>query len=214
MTDEELRAAYMRAEKTERPSSRAGCPDPDAVIALVQRKGPEVTRLETLDHTMSCAACRREFELLRAIDAGEQREAKGDARARPARWHQPLMLALAASIVLAIGVGPGLDWWRERDATVTRGDAGSIIIVSPESDAALPAAPRRFVWRTVPGAGRYTVELLGADFSPRISETTADTSIVLSGVTDLATGEYRWWVRAELPGGERRSEVRTLRIQR
>src|SRR5688500_9109511 len=100
MTDDELRDAYARAMAARTSTTRTGCPRPDALVALVRRDGPEATRLETLDHTMACAACRQEFELLRAIDAGERR-ASGPA-VLPFRWQRPLALAIAASLVLAV----------------------------------------------------------------------------------------------------------------
>src|SRR5687768_16428906 len=135
MNDEALRAAYARAMTEPRSADRAGCPAPDALIALVQRTGPEDMRLATLDHTMSCAACQADFELLRAIDAADRRETATSRRTL--RWHRPLMLALAASVVLAIGIGPGRDWLADRQPDTLRGDASAVTVVGPDPGATI-----------------------------------------------------------------------------
>ena len=208
MTDAELRAAYERTMTSPRSADRATCPSPDALIALVHRQGPEAARLATLDHTMACAACQREFELLRAIHAAERRE--GGAGRTFARWQRPLALALAASLVLAVGLGPGREWLGDRRSDTMRGDADAIVVLAPDAGATVTRDSMDFAWRSVAGAGRYTVELLTRDGAVRLSATTADTTLTLRGARDVVPGEYRWWVRAALPGGERRSEARAI----
>ena len=212
MTDEQLRAAYARAMASPRSAERTACPSPDALIALVQRQGSEAARLETLDHTMACAACQREFELLRAIDAAERNESGGSTRAF-ARWQRPLALALAASLVLAIGLGPGRTWLADRQPDTMRGDPAGIDVVRPEAAVTVPRDSLDFVWRPVSGASRYTVELLTLAGAVRLSATTTDTTLILRGARDVDPGEYRWWVRAALPGGERRSQPRPVTLR-
>ena len=212
MNDDALRAAYTRAMAKPRSADRAGCPTPDALIAVVQRTGPEATRLATLDHTMRCAACQEEFELLRAIDAAGQRES-GTVR-RPLRWQRPLTLALAASLVLAIGLGPGRNWLADRQPDTVRGDASTVTVMRPDAGATVSGDTVALAWRPVAGGGRYTVEVLGSDGAVRLAETTTDTTLMLRGLTALAPGDYRWWVRAELPGGEQRSDARAITVRR
>lgn len=213
MTDEELRAAYASAIRSPRSSDRAACPAPDALIALVNRQGPEAARLATLDHTMACAACLGDFELLRAIDAGERREAASTRR--PMRWQRPVALALAASLVLAVGLGPGRDWLEDRSEDTMRGDADVVDVLRPEAGASVAADSLDFAWRPVPGAIRYTVELLTPDGAVRLAGTTTDTTMTLRAPPGgIEAGAYRWWVRAELPGGERRSSARALNLRR
>lgn len=209
MTDEELRAAYGRAMAAPRSADRTGCVPPDEMIALLRREGPESARLATLDHTMACSACQREFELLRSIDAAERRDA---GASRSSGWRKPLGLALAASLLLAIGLGPGRGWLARGEPDVMRGDAASLVAASPADGAFVSADSLRFAWHPVAGAGRYVVELLTPDGTVRLSETTGDTTLTLRGVRGVPGGEYRWWVRAILPDGERRSEPRSLRL--
>ena len=212
MNDEALRAAYARAMPKPRSAERATCPTPDALISLVQRTGDETTRLATLDHTMACAACQREFELLRAIDAAEHRE-PGASR-RTLRWQRPLMLALAASLVLAIGLGPGRNWLADRQPDTLRGEASAITVIGPDPGATIGGDTATLAWRSVPEATRYTVEVLTSDGTVRLGATTTDTTLLLRGVGDLPPGDYRWWVRAALPGGEQRSDARAITVRR
>jgi hypothetical protein len=65
LTDARLRDLYARGLHT--PDERRGCPDADTMLALVRGEGAEEQRLATIDHVMSCEACSREFELLRAL---------------------------------------------------------------------------------------------------------------------------------------------------
>ncbi len=212
MTDDELRSAYARAMAARTPTARSACPSPEALAALVRREGAEATRLETLDHTMACAACRQEFELLRAIAAGEER-ASGP-RVHPLRWQRPLALALAASLVLAVGLGPGRQWLTGGDVDTMRSADTGVVALLPESGATIASDSIEFAWRRMPGATRYHVDVLTTDGDVRLAATTADTTIALAIPADLATGTYRWWVRAELPGGEQRSDARPLTVRR
>ena len=212
MTDEELRAAYERAVSARTPGGRAGCPRPDALVALVQREGSEPTRLETLDHTMGCAACRQEFELLRAIHAGERRAA--GPKVHPLGWHRPLMLAIAASLVLAVGLGPGREWLTGNDIDTMRSADTGVVALLPEAGATVASDSIEFAWRRVNGATRYHVELLTTGGEVRLAAATSDTSIALAIPADLVPGGYRWWVRAELPGGQQRSDARALTVRR
>lgn len=211
MNDEELREAYARFLATQQSSGRAACPEPEALVALVQRKGPESQRLTILDHAMACAACQREFELLRAIRTAERQE---EGEARPSRRWQPwLVPALAASFLLAIGLGPGREWLEEQREQPMRGEADAIVMLEPQAGATISADSLRFVWRPAQGASRYTVELLTADGAVAVSEKTADTTMVLPRAGRVSPGMYHWLVRAELPGTEARSQARPVNVR-
>lgn len=210
MTDDDLRAAYRRTTMTRSAADRAGCPAPEAVAALVAREGSESGRLATLDHVMSCSACHRDFELLRAIDTAGHHQ--GRTLRRPVGWQRPLALAVAASLALAVGFGPGRDWLEDQRADTMRGDGDAIAVVRPGPGAAITADSMLFTWRATDGASRYTIELLTLDGAVRLATTTTDTNVVLFGLADMPPGDYRWWVRAALPGGERRSELRGISI--
>jgi hypothetical protein len=70
VADARLRELYGRALRTGGTRGVADpCVSPEEVLALVRKELPEERRLEVLDHVMACHDCRREFDMLRAIEA-------------------------------------------------------------------------------------------------------------------------------------------------
>lgn len=211
LTDEQLRELYARAVAARRDPTRAACPTPDALLAAVGREGPEQRRLATLDHALGCADCRQELELLRAIETSRRNSAGTVVRGR--RWMAPRYLLLAASIVLlaAIAVWQRVD--RASPAEVFRGSAAGVAVIAPLPDATIANDSLTFAWHPVPGARRYAVEVTTSHDSISVTRETADTTISL-GERSLPAGDYSWWVRAQLDGGESRSTVRRFHVQR
>ncbi|HEX8851527.1 MAG TPA: hypothetical protein VF761_18510 [Gemmatimonadaceae bacterium] len=211
LSDEQLREIYARAIEARRDPARASCPSPDALLALVRREGSDESRLETLDHAMSCPDCRGDFELLRAIEGA--RRADADAGVRHIRWRRPmgvaLVAALAAALALFAVLGP---WQRSRPGEVYRGGPAEIGVVSPPAGAS-ESAPFTFTWHRVPRARGYVLEVFTPGGALRATRETADTTVTLSDA-ELGDGDYRWSVRARLDdGSERHSESRPLRLR-
>jgi hypothetical protein len=184
------------------------CVSPEDLLALVTRQGAEEHRLEVLDHVMSCAECRREFELLQAI------EAAGAAMAEPSpslSWSRRWMpLALAASVVLAVGIGLAVR--QTEPDEINRGGTASIQLVAPDGE--VPAGqPIAFTWHPLSGARRYRLELLDGSDAVVFSSETPDTTLVLPAGRLRAGGTYRWWVRDATPGAQRSSPLRRLRLR-
>ena len=210
MTEQELRDSYARSIATRGGTERSSCVSPEAIASLVQREGPEAARLTTLDHVMSCDACRREFDLLSVI------ERAGTENARRAvekiHWRRYASAALAASVLLAIGLGPGRRLWDHSVDTVTRGsDEAAIVLVAPAERAAA-AGSATFVWRGIRGARHYTVELLDDGGRLMFSRQTSDTSMTVDRI-DVAPGDYQWLVRTTAEDGvERRSAPRAIHV--
>jgi hypothetical protein len=199
LNDERLRALYQQAIERRRPAERTACLPPERLLALAEGhlRGSEAQ--EAADHAMSCAACREEYALLRAMTRVQERSSAWSVR----------RLALAASIVLALGAIAILRTNRQRDAATFRGSADEVRLVAPEPG----AAPLTLAWRSVPDASRYLVELLDSAGVPLHQATTRDTVLVVPATVRLAPGaEHRWWVRAVLADGrEVRSTVATFR---
>lgn len=189
MSEARLRAAY-RGLIREPGDARDACPSAEALDALVLRQGPEAERVGVLDHVMACAACRRELDLLRAL---QQAAPKERTLARP--------LALAATVVLAIAAG--LTWNATRPATdPLRGNAAPVQLVAPADELAVSGlVPVEFVWRPVTDAVSYTVEVVDGEDRVAIRQEARDTMLLLS--RDQLGGDvaFRWRVRAHLPGG-------------
>jgi hypothetical protein len=204
VNDERLRAIYGGVMTSRARSGQSACPEPEAILALVRREGPEEIRLATLDHVMSCSDCRSEFDLLRSIElAGGQAGA-----ARPGRrWMAPL--ALAASVLLAVVVGRYTLPAPERDV-VRSGAEDRVTLLAPPPEAAA-GSPLLFAWHPLAGASRYRLEVMNTAGEVVLEAETADTAILLQSAAGLEAGDYQWWVGATAPGAAR-SELRPLRL--
>jgi hypothetical protein len=213
MTDERLRDAYEAAMAARRGPDRVSCPSPELLHALVRREGPEAVRLMTLDHAMACPHCRGEVELLRALRlAGEP---AGSVPRRRPRWAIGVGAALAASLAVAVALGPGRAAWdRERD-DVMRGSGSALWLAAPGDGEVVPShAPIAFAWHPGRGARDYVVELLAPDGGVVLTGTTPDSALTLVPAAPLAPGEYRWVVRARLADGTGQiSAARSLRVR-
>jgi len=194
MTDAELRAAYAQAIAARASDARVACPAAEALQALVERTAPEAVRLATLDHTMQCAPCTTEFELLRAF-----REGRPTPRiALPLRW-------LAAAAIAGLVLTSTLVWRRSADDDrFTRDAAESLVMHSPSGPVA-PGAARTLIWGSAPDASRYLVELMSGD-SVLYAAEVRDTVLALPDTVATSAGiEYGWWVRIRYPDGAERA---------
>jgi hypothetical protein len=194
-------------------SKSAGVGDhvtPEAILAVVMREGPEAERLATLEHVMSCPACHREYEWLKAVDeAGLEASADGAVR-RP--WWRGRALALAASLVMAVGAALAVSSVLRSGPERVRGASGDIELLTPGAGAAV-GTPLAFSWRAAPGVSRYVLEVQRADGSIALADTTADTTATIAPGRLQPDTAYRWWVREVTDGAEPRSSaLRELRI--
>jgi hypothetical protein len=206
-TDDRLRELYERALASDVAGTAGSAhPTPEEILALVRREGPESERLARLDHVMSCRSCRESFELIRSIEAA-------GAKTERTRLRRILPLALAATIVLAIGVAIFQRADVLQGPDVLRGGADAVTLLAPPTDVET-TQPLTFAWRPVTGALRYDLDVLDAEGGVIFSTTTTDT-VVASPALPLAAGaEYRWLVRATTAGGEVTSPTRPLRPRR
>ena len=215
LTDERLRALYQSALEARRVRGRERCATPEAMLGVLRREGAEEQRLEALDHVMGCGACRSEFELLRSIEqagaAEQRRPALLRIFPRPA-WRFVAPVALAASILLVVTVGPSFKVSQAPD--VERGGASSVTLLRPAPGAAAEV-PVTFAWAPVKGARGYELEVLDEKGVVVLAERTAETSITLPDARSLTRGaSYRWWVRATTASGDQlSSEVRSVRLR-
>lgn len=213
MNDADLRRRYdqLLAQRAENGSpNRRACPSPSELLDLVERRGDENDRLRRLDHVMACPACHRDFELLRAVNVAGK-------RAAPSIRVLGVPVALAAGIVLAVGLGAALVLrgpGRAAPDAFRGADSGRVGVVAPIGEVS-SKGPVVLQWRGVPGARGYDVELLDTDGRAVYTTATADTSLILPPSVGLSPGAaYSWWVRARLRGGEEvRSPMTPLRVR-
>ena len=150
---------------------------------------------------MSCADCRRDFDLLRTVEqAGVQSGAASGRGAGRRSWLMPA--ALAATLLVAVGLGRTLI--TSTDDTTRGGEDSPVMLVAPGREAAAGDA-LVFAWRPVAGASRYELELLDAGGSVAASAVTTDTTASPGATRGLPPGDYQWWVRVIT------SDARTLR---
>ena len=208
MSDDRLRELYATALTGQSAGAAGEHPSPEALAELVRREGSEEARLSTLDHVMRCADCRHDFDLLRSVErAGVESAVAGRAGGRRA-WLMPA--ALAASVLLAVGVGRTV--LRSGVDTTRGGDHGAVELVQPGREARAGDAVT-FAWHAVPGASRYELELLDAGGGVLASAATTDTTVSPAAARALPPGDYRWWVRATTPDARAlRSVLRPLRL--
>jgi len=193
--DAELRLAYapMRHESTLVHGPE--CPSEDALLSALRGESPEHERLRTLDHALQCAACRRELALLHSVSGLGARA--GSVLRRGLTWRRVIPLALAASLLLAVGVA-GVSRWQRSGGDVTRaGGSTTPTLVRPSNGSTVAAGRVRFVWRSVAGALGYTLEVDATDGTVLFTARTADTALT-APLTGTATGEYRWSVAARM----------------
>lgn len=205
VTEAQLKEAYQ-AHLARSRRDRASCPSPEAIQALVRREGDEASRLATLDHVMSCGDCRTELDLLRTVEEAGQRSGAVAAPGRR-RWMMPA--ALAATLLLAVGLGRLV--LKPAEDTVRSGDRGRVELIAPGAE--VPAgSPVSFAWRPVEGASRYRLEVLTPSGDLAIEAETHDTALTSDSAARLAPGSYQWWVIALSPTPGPRSELRRLRV--
>ena len=209
--DRELRQAYDELLRTRAPRGRAACPSPEALLALVEREGAEDERMRTLDHVMSCAACRRDFDLLRtATDSATRALAElGDVQAIGTRRHLPWRpLAIAAGLVVAVGIGVVSRDMRTTTPPLLRGSGHTVALLAPEPR---PDGSLLLQWRRLPDAARYRVELFTPSGRMVAGATLADSSYVVTPGAVAMGDSLRWMVTAiRGDGSEARSRTERL----
>lgn len=208
MNDDQLKVLYAHA-RSNRAQRSGTCELPlEAMLAVLEHRGSEAERMETLRRVLANPACKEEFELLRAVAqaAGERPQ----RRLNPAwRW--------AAAVLVLVGAGwlwLGAPLTRESDEPRAAPADGAPGLVEPAADA-LVRGSIRFVWQAVPGARGYRVELLTDAGTLVTSIETADTIARYDPTpVDSAGTAFYWVVVAMLPeGAEVGSRPRRLTIR-
>ncbi len=206
MNDERLRAAYQAALAIRHSADRIECPSPELIQALVEHRGSQSERLDTVDHVMACRECLAEFELLRSL---------ATERPAPSR-HWSIPVALAAAVVLGLGA---VLIWRARNPGVPdleRGGSLSLLPIAPQGEIGGTAGPITITWRSATGVARYELTVVRGDGTPLYAVATPDTSVTLpDSITLEPEREYRWQVTGRsVSGSVLQSPVTRFRMRR
>ncbi|MBL8961285.1 MAG: hypothetical protein JNJ98_15620 [Gemmatimonadetes bacterium] len=204
MTNDELQVAYQQLLARRPAASRVGC----ASLEDVQRVATAAVQQERdagiFDHVMACAACRSEYELLRATS----RAARAVAPSALRRVWMPL--AAAATVLVAVTLyfrAPVVE-----PSGVRADDTTAVRLVAPESVAAGTAIA--VAWHPVAGADAYRVELLDTLGVALHSTVTSDSTLMVpAAVLPPGTGAVDWLVVARrADGNETRSPLVRVRV--
>lgn len=218
MSDDKLRAAFNAEVARSAPKDRSACPTPEQLQALAESgQGGDSANLKTMDHIFGCAYCRADFALLRSVRSGVAAADNGSSNA-PARrsWFNGPRIAIAASILFAIGIG-NESLRRTRTSEVRNAsEANDVVLVSPP-DGSIVAAVPTFVWRKVPGAAAYEVQLVDTTGVVITTQITSDT-VFIPNAEDrariAALKSFDWFVSARRSdGNERRSVVTRVQLK-
>lgn len=191
--DEQLRLAYGTLLAERGAAARGSHPEPEALLAVVERSGSESVRLEILDHVMACDACRRELDLLRASVA-----ATGVPRQRS--WFRSPsagLVALAATLLVAASVRMYVASKDVEAGPRLRGGGA----VATYAARWTPATGAVLSWRPLTGAANYRLELVDEAGVAVVDTMMRDTSLVVADSLLLGKRGLVWSVTATLNDG-------------
>jgi hypothetical protein len=200
--DEQLRLAYRASLEARALGSQRSHPEPEALVAAAERSGSEADRLEVLDHVMSCSACSRELDLIRASLAAA-------AIPRQRTWYRSPsvgLMAIAATLLLVAGVKLFFASGDIETGSRLRGGAA----VSTYPVRWLPAGAAGLAWHPVTDASSYRLEVIDEAGAAVVDSTMRDTAFVLFDSAARNRRGLTWTVTATLGDG---STVSSLPIR-
>jgi len=191
--DERLRGAYGASLEKRGRDVRGSHPEPEALLALVERSGSEAVRLELLDHVMACDACRRELDLVRASVAAA-------GRPRQATWFRSPsigLVALAATLLVVAGVRLYVASSDSEAGPRMRGGSG----VATHPVRWLPNVGAGLAWTPTTGAESYRVEVVDESGAAVVDSTMRDTTLMVAESLLRNRRGITWSVTATLGDG-------------
>ena len=183
-------------------------PDAEELYEAAAGNLDRARRLEIVDHVAKCAECTQAWRI--ALEVGA-REAKVSVTRRP--WH----FALAASVILAVGLLTYLVVPIDRGTPEYRQAVDPLAPVSAIGDR-LPRDQFVLRWSAGPPGTTYVVRLSTADLATLLVESDiAVTELVVpsSVLANVKAGdELLWQVEAKLPDGRRvASQTNVVRVE-
>jgi len=206
-TDRTGDLARLRRAFTGHPSGGGeDCPDPALLWESAAGELDPAAETPILLHIAGCPDCATAWELARemAEDAGRTGTVSPLARPGTPAWRRPGVLAAAATLLLAIGLGgsllihrpaPGPDVYREQ--------AGGTVLRADPVCRRLPRAACRLRWTGAPKGTRYDVVVTdeNLDVLCEARRLPDPEFLVPENTLPPAGSTILWRVTAHLPGG-------------
>jgi hypothetical protein len=202
MNEDRMRALYAQHTALRALSDPPCQVSLDAMIDVLEHRGPDEARRETMAEILRSPACREEFELLRAMVRASQ-AVEAPVAPKPAlkvAGLTPMQWRWAAGIIVVVGIGLLGLILRDRPSDQLRGGASGIAMHGPSAEQRVGSLPR-FVWGRYDGAIDYRFQLLSESGQVVYSASGTDTVATLPSDVVVSTGRYLWNVTAEMPGG-------------
>lgn len=211
ISQEEMRRIFRQTVDGPESSVENNCPSPESVWDAVRGHSTPTEAESLLEHTLHCAPCARSWRLAMALAAEVVGEDLGDSPdKRGSVWwrRKPVWWALAASLVMAIGLQFLPDRGAAPPALRTPNQSSSPAIESavPEGEA-LSRDHFLLKWRPGPEGSLYTVRVVTEDLQPVATARNLGVSEYLVPEPSLAAlppgSRLFWEVRMESPDGSR-----------
>jgi hypothetical protein len=194
---EELEKLSRAWAARDQSSAHEQHPDAEELYEAAAGNLDRARRLEIIDHVAKCAECTQAWRI--ALDVGA-REAKVPVT------HRPWRFALAASVILAVGLVTYLVIPVDHETPQYREVVDPLAPVSAIGST-LPRDQFVLRWSAGPPGTTYLVRLSTADLaSLLVKSDIAVTELVVPGpvLANVKTGEeLLWQVEAQLPDGRR-----------
>lgn len=200
---ERLRRAF-----TGHPSGEGGdCPDPGILWESARGKLDRTAEEELMLHIAACPDCATAWELAREMaETAEQREGPVvplTSRRRPF-WRRPRMLAAAATVLLAVGLGGTLLLRAPTPSpTVYRDEPGRVVVRAAPGSLRVPRGACRLRWTGAPEGSRFDLLVTDGELNVLFEAHRLREPACLVPAEKLppAGGTILWRVTVHAPGG-------------
>jgi len=178
------------------------CPNPELLFEAASGTLEREQRLKIVDHVSQCVECSQAWRLAMELGA---RPTTGSLLAKVRTLTQP-QLALAASLLVAVGVGLYVSMPGHEQQPQYR-DVASPLAPKSLVDSKLPRDRFLLKWSSGPEGSTYTVRLSTADLVPLLLKqdvTTAELLVPAETLASVTAGDpLLWQVEVRLPNGQR-----------
>lgn len=216
MTDEEIQRAYQAARAVRRTHVQSNAPTPEELAALAGDELQGEARERLLERTLLSGRA-DDLALMHATATAANSVASESSIGRSFIGNRGWQLAAAAVLLVAVAIPasrwmartPANDAERFRSASVNNAPTP----VAPEANAEL-SQRASFVWKRMPEAQSYLLELIDVDGGVLASVTTLDSMATLpDSLSAAALSRAQGWrvTGTTVTGVQRRSGVRLFR---